>query len=447
VLFPDLFDRPLTARFDVPNASSDGGAVLLKAAEHRLGLIPRLAAALVDARQQGTVRHGLADLLGQRIYGLALGYEDANDAARLADDPMHKLLLGRDPITGEALASQPTLSRFENDVTRGELLGMANALIETVIDRHRKRRRKVRRITVDLDVTDDPTHGAQEMAFFNGFYGNWCYLPLLAFLTFDRECEQCLCAAALRPGNAPAHAGALALLKRIIGRLQERFPRARIRVRLDGGFAAPELFEFLDEVGVEYMVAMTKNKVLERQADLDMIVARVLSDTTGKTEHVYTDFAYAAGTWSRKRRVVCKAEVVRLEGRAPKLNARFVVTNLPGKAQRVYERIYCPRVEVENRIKELFDVALDRTSCSRFLANQLRVLLAAAAYVLLQELRLAARGTAWARAQVNTLRLELLKIGVQVIASVRRLVLRLPAAFAYRDGWCALALKSGAVPG
>ena len=447
LLFPDLFDRPLTATFDVPNASSDGGAVLLRAADRRLGLIPRLAAALVDERQRGKVRHGLADLLGQRIYGLALGYEDANDAARLADDPIHKLLLGRDPVTGDALASQPTLSRFENDVTRGELLGLSEALFEAVLARHAKRRRKVRRITVDLDVTDDPTHGAQQLAFFNGFYGSWCYLPLQAFLTFDRESEQFLCAAALRPGNAPTQAGALTFLKRIVGRLQERFPNARILVRLDGGFAEPELFEFLDFVGVDYVVAMAKNPVLEREAELDLIVARVLSERSGQTEHVYTDFAYAAGTWDRERRVVCKAEVVRLEGREPRLNARFVVTNLRGKAQRIYERIYCMRGEVENRIKELFDVALDRTSCPKFRANQLRVLLAAAAYVLLQELRLAARGTAWERAQVATLRLELLKIGVQVIASVRRLVLRLPSAFPYRDGWRAIALHSGATSG
>jgi hypothetical protein len=447
LLFPDLFDRPLTARFDIPNASSDGGAVLLKAADRRLGLIPRLAGALVDERQRGKVRHGLADLLGQRIYGLALGYEDANDAARLADDPMHKLLLGRDPVMGDTLASQPTLSRFENDVTRGELLAMSEALFETVLARHARRRRKVRRITVDLDVTDDPTHGAQQLAFFNGFYGNWCYLPLEAFLTFDRESEQFLCAAALRPGNAPTQQGALTFLKRIVGRLQERFPKARILVRLDGGFAEPELFEFLDFVGVDYVVAIPKNQVLEREAELDLIIARVLSEHSGQTEHVYTDFVYAAGTWDRERRVVCKAEVVRLEGRAPRLNARFVVTNLRGKAQRIYERIYCMRGEVENRIKELFDVAIDRTSCTKFRANQLRVLLAAAAYVLLQELRLVARGTAWARAQVATLRLELLKIGVQVITSVRRLVLRLPAAFPYRDGWRALALRSGATFG
>ncbi len=213
-LFPDLFSRPLIARFDLPHASSDGGAVLLKAADRRLDLIPRLAAALVDERQAGKVRHALIDLLSQRIYGLALGYEDANDAARLADDPIHKLLLGRDPVTGAALASQPTLSRFENDVTRGELKAMSEALLEAVLERHRRRRRKVRRITIDLDVTDDPTHGAQQMAFFNGFYDTWCYLPMLAFLTLDREPEQYLCAAALRPGNAPTHAGALTVLKR-----------------------------------------------------------------------------------------------------------------------------------------------------------------------------------------------------------------------------------------
>ena len=444
VLFPELFDRPLTARFDVPNASSDGGAVLLKAADRRLGLIPRLAAALVDERQQGKVRHGFADLLGQRIYGLALGYDDANDAARLADDPMHKLLLGRDPVTGEPLASQPTLSRFENDVTRSDLLRLSEELLEVVLDRHARRRRKVRRITVDLDVTDDPTHGAQQLTCFNGFYGTWCYLPMLAFLTFDHEPEQYLCGAVLRPGNAAARDGALAMLRRIVGRLQERFPRARILVRLDGGFADPALLDFLDGVDVDYVVAIAKNAVLERLVTLDMMVAERMSERSGETEHVYTHFRYAAGTWDHTRRVVCKAHHVRHADREPRLNARFVVTNLTRSPRRLYERIYCMRGEIENRIKELFDVALDRTSCSRFRPNQLRVLLAAAAFVLLQELRLAARGTAWARAQVSTLRLELLKIGAQVIGSVRRLVLRLPETFPYRKGWRSIAIALGA---
>jgi hypothetical protein len=447
VLFPELSRRPLTFTFDVPPASSDGGAVLLKAAERRLGLIAALAGALDDDREPGKVCHGLTDLLAQRIYGLALGYEDANDAARLADDPLHKLLLDRDPVTGEALASQPTLSRFENGVRRGELLGMGEALFESVLDRHARRRRKVRRITVDLDLTDDATHGAQQLSFFNGFYGTWCYLPLLAFLTFDAEPEQYLCAAVLRPGNAPTQRGALALLKRIVGRLQERFPRARILVRLDGGFAAPELFTFLDETCVDYVVGLARNAVLERFAALPMLEARMRSLASGRTEHVYADFDYAAGTWERERRVILKAEVVQLPGRDPRDNPRFVVTNLTRSARRLYQRIYCQRGELENRIKELFDVALDRTSCSRFRANQVRVLLAAAAYALLQELRLACRGTAWARAQVATLRLELLKIGVQVVASVRRLLLRLPETFPFRDGWRRIALQSGAAPG
>jgi len=447
VLFPDLFGKPLTARFDVPNASSDGGAVLLKAADRRLGLMSRLADVLADDREAGKVRHGLEDLLGQRIYGLALGYEDANDAARLSDDPMHKLLLGRDPVTGDALASQPTLSRFENGATRGELLGMGEALFEAILARHARRRRKVRRITVDLDITDDPTHGAQQLSFFNGFYHAWCYLPLLAYLTFDREPEQYLCAAVLRPGNAPTQRGALALLKRILRRLQERFPHARILVRLDGGFAEPELFTFLDEVCVDYIVGLPKNDVLERLAELDMIAARHRSIASGQTEHVYTELTYRAGTWDRTRRVILKAEVVQLDGRQMRDNPRFVVTNLTGAPRRLYQRLYCQRGEIENRIKELFDVAIDRTSCARFRANQLRVLLAAAAYALLQELRLAARGTPWARAQVATLRLELLKIGVQVVASVRRLVLRMPAAFPFRDGWRRIALQSGASPG
>ncbi len=447
VLFPDLFGKPLTARFDVPHASSDGGAVLLKAADRRLGLIARLAAALDDGREAGKVRHGLEDLLGQRIFGLALGYEDANDAARLAEDPMHKLLLGRDPVAGDALASQPTLSRFENGVTRGELLGMSEALFEAVLERHARRRRQVRRITVDLDITDDPTHGAQQLSFFNGFYGTWCYLPMLAFLNFDHECEQYLCAAVLRPGNAPTQRGALAILKPLLERLQERFPQARILVRLDGGFAETELFTFLDEVDVDYVVGLPQNEVLVRLAALDMLTARERSLASGQTEHVYTELTYAAGTWDRERRVILKAEVVQLEGREMRDNPRFVVTNLQRSPRRIYERLYCMRGEIENRIKELFDVAIDRTSCTRFRANQLRVLLAAAAYALLQELRLAARGTAWARAQVATLRLELLKIGVQVVASVRRLVLRLPETFPFRDGWRRIALQSGASPG
>ena len=449
VLFPELFDRPLIARFDRPAASSDGGAILLKAADRRLGLMDALAGCLRDTREPAKVRHGLDELLAQRVYGLACGYEDANDAARLVDDPIHKLLLGRDAINGDALASQPTLSRFENGVTRAELLHLSEALYETVLKRQRKRLRgKVRTITIDLDVTDDPTHGQQELAFFHGHYGHWCYLPLLAYLTFNGELEQHLVAAMLRPGKAPTSLGALMMLKRIIGDLQERFPRARLLVRLDGGFAGPELLEFLDEVQVGYVVGLPSNAVLERAAEALLAPMRLRSELTGATEHVYGDCRYAAKTWDRERRVVIKAEVVWHEGREQRDNPRFVVTNLKRVPKRLYEDTYCLRGEIENRIKELHHgLSFDRTSCTRFLANQLRVLLTAAAYVLMQEIRAAASRTSLARAQVSTLRERLFKLGVEVVVSVRRIVLHLPETFPFRNEWSEVAVALGAGPG
>ena len=450
VLFPDLFDRPLIATFDQQHASSDGGAVLLKAAERRYALIDGLVSCLVDDRQPGKVRHTLRDLLAQRIFGLACGYPDANDADRLADDPIQKLLLGRDPIVGDPLASQPTISRFENGAASQALFQMGRELATSVIDRHQRRLHgRARRITIDLDPTDDPTHGAQQLPFFNGHYDCWCYLPLLAFLTFDKESEQYLCAAVLRPGNAPATRGALGVLRRLLALLRIAFPRARFLVRLDGGFATPALLEFLDaEPGLDYVVAMAENAVLARFAEPSMVEARAQSEASGQTAHVYTEACYAARTWRRKRRVVIKAEVVRLPGRTPRDNPRFVITNLRQSPRFVYERVYCARGDIENRIKELHDgLHIDRTSCCRFWANQLRVLLTAAAYVLMQELRLRAARTACARSQVTQLRERLLKLGVHVVGSVRRLVLHLPAATPSRHTWRAVALACGARPG
>ena len=450
VLFPDLFDKPLVATFDQQHASSDGGAVLLKAAERQYDVIEGFAQCLVDARQPGKVRHTLEDLLGQRIFGIACGHPDANDADGLAEDPIHKLLLGRDPITGDPLASQPTLSRFENHVGRAALYGLARELATSVVERHRRRRRgRARRITIDLDPTDDATHGAQQLTFFNGYYDSWCYLPLLAFLTFDDEAEQYLAAAVLRPGNVPATQGAVGVLRRLLALLRLAFPQARFLVRLDGGFATPEIFDVLDtEPRLDYVVAMAKNSVLVRHAEPAMAAARVQSEASGETEHGYTDVDYAARTWGHKRRVVIKAEVVRLAGRAPQDNPRFVVTNLRQTPRFIYERIYCARGDIENRIKELHDgLQIGRTSCCRFWANQLRVLLTAAAYVLMQELRLRAAHTACARTQVTWLRDRLLKLGAHVVGSARRIVLHLPTATPDLHAWRRIALALGARPG
>ncbi len=449
LLFPDLLDKTVTARFDLHNGSSDGGALLLKAADRRLGLIESLSDCLVDRRQPGKIDHEQIELMSQRIYGLACGYPDCNDAGRLAQDPMHKALMGRDPIEGQDLASQSTLSRFENAVGGKTLYRMANALAEQVIERHRRRKRgRARVVTIDLDVTDDATHGQQQLSLFNGFYHSWCYLPLLGFVRFDDEPEQYLFTAMLRPGNAPTKLGALGILRRIIDRVRRAFPKARLLVRLDGGFACPELFDFLDEQSrVDYVVAVAKNKVLERRARRCMAQARRLSRETERTERVFGECRYAARTWSCKRRVVIKAEVVRLEGRKPRNNPRFVVTNLRRVPRSVYT-LYCQRGEIENRIKELqLGLEIDRTSCSRFWANQFRVLLTAAAYVLMQELRLQARHTACRRAQIWTLRERLLKIGAQIEVSVRRILIRLPQSFPFKDAWCRTALALGATAG
>ena len=450
VLFPDLFNKPLVATFDQPHASSDGGAILLKAAEARYGLIDGFARCLVDDRQPGKVRHALEDLLAQRIFGLACGYPDANDADRLADDPIHQLLLGRDPIDGDPLASQPTISRFENQVGPRALYAMGCTLAATVIDRHRQRLHgRARTITIDLDPTDDPTHGAQQLTFFNGHYDCWCYLPLLAFVTFNAEVEQYLCTAILRPGNAPATRGARGTLARLNDLLREAFPKARFLVRLDGGFATPAMLNLLDaEPRLDYVVAMGENAVLTRFAESAMVEARRQSDASGQTAHVYTEARYAARTWRRERRVVIKAEVVRLPGREPRDNARFVITNLRQTSRFVYERVYCARGDIENRIKELHGgLEIGRTSCTRFWANQLRVLLTAAAYVLMQELRLRAARTALARTQVTGLRDRLLKLGVQVVVSVRRIVLHLPTSTPDVEAWRHIALALGASTG
>ena len=450
VLFADLFDRPLVATFDQQHASSDGGAVLLKAAERQYDLIDGFARCLVDERQPGKVRHTLADLLAQRLYGLACGHPDANDAERLANDPIHKLLLGRDPVAGEPLASQPTISRFENGRGTQALYEMGRELAASVIERHRRRLHgRARLITIDLDPTDDPTHGAQQLTFFNGHYDCWCYLPLLAFLTFNDEAEQYLCAAMLRPGNAPATRGARGLLRRLIDMLRLGFPKARFLVRLDGGFATPEIFDVLDtEPHLDYVVAMAENPVLARHAASAMVEARSASERSGQTEHVYTEAHYAARTWPHERRVVIKAEVVRLPGREPRDNPRFVITNRRQTPRWIYEHVYCARGDIENRIKELHDgLQIGRTSCCRFWANQLRVLLTAAAYVLMQELRLRAARTACARTQVTWLRERLLKLGVHVVVSVRRIVLHLPTSTPDLVAWRHIALALGARTG
>ena len=447
VLFPTLFSKPVHVAFDERTMSSDGGGLLLKAADEQLGLTEALAGCLRDARQAGKVKHSQEEALRQRVFGIALGYPDANDAGALANDPIHKLMIGRDPIHGERLASQPTISRMENSVGRAELLQMSKALTQTVLGRHKRRlgrKAKKTKIILDFDPTDDPTHGQQEFSFFHGYYDTYCYLPLVGTIQFGREKKQHLLCSVLRPGSACAHAGFKAIVGRILEQVRAFFPNARIIVRLDGGFGAPEVLDFLEEAGVEFVVGLGNTKPLKRKAGKEMAEARRRFRATGATQQVYGETLHKTKkTWPHQRRVIFKAEVVIHPDRDPKNNMRFVVTNLRMTPKKVYQ-FYCQRGDAENRIKELKnDLAMDRTSCSRFLANQFRVLMTAAAYVLMQEIQMKARHSDCANAQVSTIRNSLLKLAARVEVSVRRVVIHMAEQFPGMPAWRRVALASG----
>lgn len=439
VLFKGIAPKPVTVRFEDERTSSDGGAILLKAADRRLGMISSMTESFTDRRAASRVRHDVEEILSQRIFGIACGYEDGNDAARIASDPVMKTLAGRDPF-GEDLASQPSISRFERSATRRDLFRMSMSLMKTVVHAQRRGREGwAKRITIDLDQTPAPTYGGQQLTFFNGHYDTYCYIPLVAAISFAGEPDQYVVASVLRPGNAPDKRGAISILSRLLPVLREAFPKAKLAVRLDAGFCAPEIIDYLENERLAYTVAFPGNPVLNRESETLMAEVRSLASATGVTEHCYAETTtYQARSWPHERRVIFKAEVTQIPGREPRDNSRYVVTNMPGSAQHIYENVYCRRGDFENRLKELKnDLAMDRTSCSSFLANQFRVLLATAAFALFQEIR--RRATQLARATVSRLRIELIKLAARVTSSARRIVFSLPRHSAYQAEWLALA--------
>jgi len=445
LLFPDAFGKPTAVGFDAEALSSDAGAVLLGALDRGIGLTAQLCERLKDRRQPTKVRFGFLELVRQRVYSIALGYADGNDAERLREDPVVKAICGRDAVRGATLATQPTISRFENAPTARELVGFAHKFEDLSIGLIKRRHLKARLITLDLDPTVDPTHGHQQLTFFNGHYDTWCYLPLLGFVSVDDDPDQYLVYARLRPGNAPANRCMVPTLRRLVARLRQEFPRATIRVRLDGAHASPSVFATLEELRVQYLIAMGKNPVLLRHAEPLVAEVREAVKASGETEHVFGECSYKAGSWPNERRVIIKAEVVAHPGRDDLDNPRFVVTNMRHVPKTIYD-VYCGRGESENRLKELkCDLEMDRTSCCSFVANQFRVLLTSIAYLLYQELRWRLRRTELRRAQVGTLRERLMKIGARVVGSVRRLVLHCPTSYPWAHLWRAAALAVGAI--
>lgn len=449
VLFEHSFKKPCVASFDTDSATSDGGLVLLAAADKKLGLTRALTSHLTDARAAGQITHRLDEIFRQRVFSIAAGYEDGNDASKLRSDPALALVC-TGSATDRPLASQSSISRFENSVTAEEAILMGREMEDVAVSQLKRQRPKGKRrprIVIDLDPSVDPAHGAQQGVLFHGFYSRWCYLPMFGFLSFEGADSQLLFSARLRPGTSKESRGTIPLIRRIVVKLRKAFgPRQQIIVRLDGGFYHPCLLSALEELQVKYVVGMPTNDRLKEEAARMLPPLRKRAAQTGESARSFRECRYRARSWSRSRRVVTKAEAIPYFGRSIKDNPRHIVTNLSRKLQRVYS-FYCQRGDAENRIKELkHDLSVDRTSCSSFVANQVRVLMTAAAFVIFQEIRWRLRRRL-GQVQIGRMRDILVKVAARIVESTRRVVFHLPRHFAFEADWRATARALGARAG
>ena len=443
VLFPEASSRPLRVEFSAAPASSDGGAILLDAAEKRVHLLKHLASQIPDRRHQSMIEHTYLEMLRQRVFGIGSGWEDCNDAGRLRKDPVHRLVVAGDPRDDHALSSQPTLSRLENVVDLETLRAMERAMIVTEVLRHAKRvGRHTRHVTIEADWTDDAVHGTQEGATYNSYYGHTCYRTLLVHARFGNDPERYLIGARLLGGTGSVIADVREMLFWALSAVEAALPRARAIVCLDAGFQHDGLIGDLERRNAGYTIGIAGNARLAKDAH-EVVRAATERARAGKRGALaFGETTYQAATWSCARRVIIKADVDVADGTLPIVHTRFVVTNLRTSPRHVYRHIYAPRGDEENRIKEIkLDLALGRTSCHTMPANQFRVFLSAAAHILMQEIRRAARGTVLARAQVRRLRDTLVKIGATVVASVRRLRLILPASAPFAREWILIAKR------
>jgi hypothetical protein len=421
--------RQVVARFDGGTMTTDAGGLLLRETDRRLNLLPRLAECFVDRRDPRLTKHSVQQLVSQRVLGMALGYEDLNDHEQLRQDPVLRLMAGKAEVDEQPLAGKSTLNRLErNDGTASrysKITYWRDALDELLVNIFLEAYAEPpAEIVLDVDTTDVELHGGQEGRFFHGYYDEYCYLPLYVF------CGEHLLCVRLRQANIDAAAGSLREIQHIIRQIRESWPQVRIVLRGDSGFCRDELMSWCEEHAVDYVFGFARNERLRRMIATAMIQAAGQYEKTQKPERVFAEFPYqtTTGSWDRARRVVAKAEY--LEG---KENPRYVVTSLTAEAwpaQKLYERLYCARGDMENRIKEQFSLFADRVSCETMRANQLRMYLSAMGYVLVCGLRrLGLKGTDLAAAQVSTIRTRLLKIGALVRVSVRRVSLSLAASY------------------
>jgi hypothetical protein len=433
LVFPSVDSKEVVARFDGGDITSDAGLLLISNADRKLGLTRLIAEAIDDHRDQDQVEHKMIELVRERVYAISAGYEDANDLSTLRSDPALKTVCDRLPASGEKLASQPTISRLENAVGRKDLVRIGMCIAESVVSGLPK---DTRQVIIDVDPSDDPCHGQQEFEFFNGYYDEHCYLPIFVHITGDDGRQRLLCSL-LRPGNAGATTGLIGVLCRTVKLLRRELPEVRIILRGDCAFGTRAVIDFCEKTGIDFILGLTGNSRLHTLSTPVQMDACLKYGWEGNGCREYGEFRYKAGPWKRHQRVVIKAEITR-----GKLNPRFVVTSITDKtAEEIYE-FYCGRGEQENRIKEMkLDLGSGRTSCHRFLANQFRLLLHTAACVLMGVLQQCLDGTKWARAQVGTIRLRLLKVGARIVETCRKVWVHLPTAFPEKEIWSYLHMR------
>ena len=429
--FEAHFSKQVTARFDGGQQTSDAGAVLLRETDRRLNLLTRFAACFVDGRNAARIEHRVEEMVAQRVYGIAMGYEDLNDHEQLRHDPLLGVMAGR-AEAGSALAGKSTLNRLELSTPTPDrykkisynTAAIDQLMVDVFLESHREAPKE---IVLDLDATDMQIHGRQEGRFFHGFYDHYCYLPLYIF------CGDHLLGARLRQSNIDGSDGALEEVQRIVGAIRKKWSGVRIVLRADSGFCRDAIMTWCEADNIDYIFGLARNSRLEVILAPQLKEASAQFAQTQRRARIFTEFEYETlNSWSCRRRVIGKAE--HLEGKA---NPRFVVTSLPASVwdpQKLYEDLYCARGDMENRIKEQFSLFADRVSAETMRANQLRMYFSAMAYLLVDGLRrLALTGTEMVRAQVPTIRLRLLKIGAQLRISVRKIWISMASSYPYQD--------------
>lgn len=432
--FAAHFSREVVARFDGGTITSDGGALLLRETDRRLNLLPRLAQCFLDGRDPSLVKHSVGEMVSQRIYGLALGYEDLNDHEQLRQDPLMQVLAGK--RDEQALAGKSTLNRLELSDGMPDRYkkitfwrdSVDELLVKVFLESYEQ---PPAEIILDVDTTDLTLHGKQEGRFFHGYYDSYCYLPLYIF------CDDHVLCARLREANHDASYGSLTEIERVVGQIRAAWPEVKIVLRGDSGFCRNQLMSWCEEHHVDYVFGLARNKKLRRIIGRQMQEATAEWNQTGKPARVFTEFDYQAkktkkGGWDQKRRVVAKAE--HIDG---KENPRFVVTSLASgqvEPRKLYEEVYCGRGDMENRVKEQFWLFADRVSAETMRANQFRLYLSTMAYVLMNGLRrLGLKATELAQAQVSTIRTKVLKIGAQIRVTVRKVWISMASSYPWQD--------------